>query len=280
MQFPGADLMHFHIIERGSAWLELDARQPLRALAPGDVIVIGRGHGHRLFDQPRRGGVEPITFPDELDEGRCMLVRHGRAEGGTVMICGSFSFDNAARHPLVRLLPRFMQIKAGSASGSAWVGPVARLLTAEAAAMRPGAQMVMSRLTDVLFVQVLRDWISDSALLPGWLTALSHPQIGPALAAVHEKPDAPWTVEKLAQHAHLSRTAFSTRFAATVGEPPQKYLTRLRMQQAARLLNQGQMNIASVASTIGYESESAFNKAFKRWHGRTPGAVRREAPRA
>jgi AraC-like DNA-binding protein len=146
--------------------------------------------------------------------------------------------------------------------------------------MRPGAQMVISRLTDVLFVQVLRDWISDSALLPGWLTALSHPQIGPALAAVHEKPDALWTVEKLARHAHLSRTAFSTRFAATVGEPPQKYLARLRMQQAARLLNQGQMSIASVASTIGYESESAFNKAFKRWHGRTPGAVRREAPRA
>jgi AraC-like DNA-binding protein len=276
IHFGGADAMHFHIIERGTAWLEVGAKQPARALAPGDVVVVGRGQGHRLSDQPGRSDLAPIIFPDPPDDGRCTVVRHGQAGGGTVMICGSFAFQHAAGHPLLALLPRLMQIKSASGPSRAWVGPVARMLTAEAAQMRPGAQTIISHLTDVLFVQVLRDWISDGAAAPGWLMALNHPQIGPVLAAVHERPDAQWTVERLAARARLSRTAFSARFAKVVGEPARKYLMRLRMQRAANLLAQGPLSISDVAESTGYESEAAFSKAFKRWHGKTPGEMRRD----
>lgn len=276
MQFPGADMMHFHIMERGSAALELEGKPPARALAPGDVVVIGRRRSYRLADQPGRTGIKPIAFPAECLDGRYDLIRHGKWEGGTVMICGAFSFDGPANHPLLELLPAFMQIKANSDPQAAWVNSVARLLTAEAAQMRPGVQTVISSLTDILFVQVLRNWMRDAAALPGWLSALQHPQIGPVLAAVHERPDARWTVAQLARRASLSRSAFSTRFAKVVGESAQAYLTRMRMQRAANLLRQEHLSLAEIASTVGYDSEAAFNKAFKRWRGKTPGQARRE----
>ena len=277
IQFPCQDMMHFHILERGSAWMELDAKPPARALAPGDVVVVGRGHGYRIADQPGRRGIEPIAFPEEGAEGRYCLIRHGSVEGGTVMICGSFMFDNAADHPLLELLPAFMHIKSTAEPAVGWVDFVARLLTAEVSQMRPGTQTVVSSLTDILFVQVLRYWMGNGAAPPGWLSALKHPQIGPVLALVHEQPDAPWTVEKLARRASLSRSAFSTRFAKVVGETAQAYLTRIRMQRAAKLLGQEHMSLGRVASAVGYDSEAAFNKAFKRWRGKTPGQFRREA---
>jgi AraC-like DNA-binding protein len=276
IQFPRQEIMHFHILERGSAWLELDAKPPARALAPGDVLVIGRGHGYRIGDQPGRRAIEPISFPHEGLEGRYCLIRHGSSEGGTAMICGSFSFESAADHPLLELLPPLMHIKSTSERGTAWVDFVARLLTAEVSHVRPGTQTVVSSLTDILFVEVLRHWMGDGAAAPGWLSALKHPQIGPVLAAVHERPEALWTVEKLARRASLSRSAFSTRFARVVGESAQAYLTRLRMQRATRLLSQEHLSLGRIASAVGYDSEAAFNKAFKRWRGKTPGQLRRE----
>jgi AraC-like DNA-binding protein len=275
IQFPRQDMMHFHILERGSSWLELGAKPPARALAPGDVVVIGRGQGYRITDQPGRR-VEPIAFPEEGLDDRYCIVRHGNSEGGTVMICGSFSFDSPADHPLLEMLPAFMHIKSANEPSTAWIDLVARLLTAEVSQMRPGTQTVVSSLTDILFVQVLRHWMGNGTTPPGWLSALKHPQIGPVLAAVHERPEAAWSVDKLAKRASLSRSAFSSRFAQVVGETAQAYLTRLRMQRAVKLLKQEQLSLGKVASAVGYDSEAAFNKAFKRWSGKTPGQSRRE----
>jgi AraC-like DNA-binding protein len=280
IEFPRQDMMHFHILERGSAWLELDAKPPPRALAPGDVMVIGSGRAFRITDQAGRRGVKPLPLPEEPLDDRFGLIRHGSAAGGTVLICGSFLFEEAAEHPLLELLPDFMHVRASSEPATAWLDLVARLLTAEVSQMRPGTQKVVSSLTDILFVQVLRQWMGEGAAMPaGWLGALQHPQIGPALAAVHERPDAVWTVDKLARRANLSRSAFSTRFAQVVGETAQAYLTRLRMQRAVRLLEKDHLSLTAIASAVGYDSEAAFNKAFKRWRGKTPGQVRREAER-
>jgi len=274
IQFPRQDMLHFHILERGSAWLELSAKSASRALAPGDIVVIGQGHGYRIADQAGRRGVQPIEFPEESADNRYQVLRHGHAGSGTVMICGSFLFDNAAGHPLLEMLPPLIHIKSDPATS--WIDFVARLLTAEVAQMRPGTQTVVSSLTDILFVQVLRHWMDAVATPAGWLTALKHPQIGPVLAAVHERPDAAWTVDKLARRASLSRSAFSARFAKVVGETAQDYLMRLRMQRAAKLLREEHLSLAKVASAVGYDSEAAFNKAFKRWRGKTPGQFRRE----
>ncbi len=286
IQFPRQDMMHFHILERGSAWLELGTKTPPRALASGDIVVIGQGHGYRIADQAGRRGVHPIEFPEGSDDDRYHVLRHGHAGGGTVMICGSFLFDNAAGHPLLEMLPPLMHITSTGARqpgarepnepATSWIDFVARLLTAEVAHMRPGTQTVVSSLTDILFVHVLRHWMDAGATPAGWLNALKHPQIGPVLAAVHERPDAAWTVDKLARRASLSRSAFSTRFAKVVGETAQDYLMRLRMQRAAKLLREEPLSLAKVASAVGYDSEAAFNKAFKRWRGKTPGQFRRE----
>jgi AraC-like DNA-binding protein len=155
-----------------------------------------------------------------------------------------------------------------------WLGAVVNLLSHEAGQLQPGSEIVISRLTDLLFIQVLRAWMREHAPRQGWLAALSHPQIGPVLAAVHEQPERAWTVEALAALAHLSRSAFSARFAKVVGEPAQTYLMRLRMQAAARLISERRASLAEIAAATGYESEAAFNKAFKRWHGLAPGQFR------
>lgn len=276
IQFPRQDIMHFHILERGTAWLELGAKPPARALAPGDVVVIGRDHGYRIADQVGRRGVEPIPFPEETSDDRYSVIRHGGSEGGTVMICGSFLFESAGEHPLLEMLPPFMHIKSTNEPSTAWINFVARLLTAEVSQVRPGTQTVVSSLTNILFVQVLRHWMDNGATPTGWLSALKHPQIGPVLAAVHERPEVSWTVDKLAKRARLSRSAFSARFAKVVGETAQAYLMRLRMQRAAKLLRNEHLSLGKIASAVGYDSEAAFNKAFKRWRGKTPGQFRRE----
>jgi transcriptional regulator GlxA family with amidase domain len=174
------------------------------------------------------------------------------------------------------MLPPFMHIKSTHEPGATWINFVARLLTGEVAQMRPGTQTVVSSLTNILFVQVLRHWMDNGAASAGWLSALKHPQVGPVLAAVHERPEAPWTVDKLAKRARLSRSAFSARFAKVVGETAQAYLMRLRMQRAAKLLRDEHLSLGQVAAGVGYDSEAAFNKAFKRWRGKTPGQFRRE----
>jgi AraC-like DNA-binding protein len=261
IDFPRQNMMHFHILERGNAWLELDAKPPPRALLAGDLVVIGPGRSFRITDQPARRNVKPLPLP----------------EARAVLICGSFQFDEAADHPLLDLLPDFVQVRSNGESAATCLDLVARLLTAEVSQRQPGTQKVISSLTDILFVQALRQWMGEGTVRPaGWLGALKHPQIGPVLAAVHERPEALWTVDKLARRANLSRSAFSTRFARVVGETAQVYLTRLRMQRALTLLEQDHLSLTEIASAVGYDSEAAFSKAFKRWRGKTPGQVRRE----
>jgi AraC-like DNA-binding protein len=276
MAFAGGNLAHFHIIERGSAWLALGgARSPV-ALAPGDVVVVGRGQDYAVRDTANDNGVEPIVFPPPDPFGRCTLIRHGHGGATTVMICGSFSFEEPETHPVLALLPAVMHLRAGAPNTVAWFEPMARFLVAEAATMRPGSQTVVTRLTDILFVQVLRAWLAEQPDAPSWLRGLGDPRIGPALALIHERPGEPWTVEKLATQAGLSRSPFTVRFTRVVGEPPQAYITRVRMQRAARLLREQEQSLAHVAQSVGYESESSFSKAFKRQFHKTPGQFRTE----
>lgn len=236
------------------------------------MLVIRSPAGHRLANLPGKRPVAPIVFSAEDDAGRMQTLRHGNAaKPDHVIVCGSFALQHAADHPLLRLLPPVMRLRPDAAD---WLGAVARLLSHEASQLQPGSEIVISRLTDLLFIQVLRAWMREHAPQQGWLAALSHPQIGPVLAAVHEQPERAWTVEALAALAHLSRSAFSARFAKVVGEPAQTYLMRLRMRAAARLVSERRASLAEIAAATGYESEAAFSKAFKRWHGLAPGQFR------
>ena len=204
---PGA-LSHFHVIERGGAWLELAGRPPL-ALAPGDLLVIAPGQSYRLVDQPGRKGGPIIEMSERETPGQHLLLQHGKNAPVTAVICGSFSFEYGDSHPVLALLPKVMHLRAGSIKSDASLQSMIQCLVAEVSAMNPGADTVISRLTDILFIHVLRAWLAEQPGRPSWLTALADHRIGPALALIHERPEQPWTVERLARKVGLSRALFS-----------------------------------------------------------------------
>ena len=276
MAFGASKLAHFHIVERGGAWLEMEGSKSPFALAPGDVVVVGRGNPYRLVDQPGNREPQAIELPPPDPSGRCILLRQGRGGATSVLICGSFSFEEAEGHPVLALLPKVMHLRGGRSPSDAWLDSMSRFLIAEASTMKPGTATILSRLTDILFVQVLRAWLAEQPDHPSWLSGLNDPRVGPALALIHERPGESWTVEKLAAKVGLSRSPFTVRFTRVVGEPPQTYLTRVRMQRAARLIREQESSLGQVALAVGYESESSFNKAFKRQYQKTPGQFRKE----
>jgi AraC-like DNA-binding protein len=162
-----------------------------------------------------------------------------------------------------------------------WLDAILQLLAVETALEQPGTETVVSRLTDILFVRALRTHLAS---LPegsqGWLRALKDPPMATALHLLHEQPEQPWTVEGLAERLAMSRSAFAARFKELVGEPPMSYLTRWRLQKAAHRMLEGDATLASIARAVGYETESAFGKAFRRHFGVTPGDYRKQTSRA
>jgi len=273
-----ADLAHFHIVERGSAWLEMEGQELPLALSKGDLLVITGSNKYRLVDQPGRKDSPPGPVPTDIDPfGRFNLIRQGGGAPKSILLCGSFSFDRTKSERIFALLPPILHLPAQTSKFALSIEPLTRLLITEVAAMRPGNNLVVSRVTDILFMQVLRVWLAQQPNSPSWLRALNDPRIGPALALIHREPGRSWSVVSLGKHVGLSRSAFTVHFTHIVGEPPQTYLTRVRMERAARMLRERRDTLAEIASAVGYESESSFNKAFRRIYEQTPGAYRRKA---
>jgi AraC-like DNA-binding protein len=191
------------------------------------------------------------------------------------MVCGSFSFAVPDGLPLLALLPELLRLR-GDGAPRGWLEPTLRMLAEEARQRRAGGTIVTSRLTDVLFVQVVRAWLDAQPAPAGnWLAALRDPRIGAALARIHGRPEHPWSVAELAAEVGMSRSPFAARFAALAGDPPLAYLARWRAQVAARLLRETSLALGAVADRVGYESEAAFSRAFRRAMGVAPGAYRR-----
>jgi AraC-like DNA-binding protein len=205
--------------------------------------------------------------------------------GGTAtgLLCAVVRFDHPAARRLAALLPRVLVVDASSAPQAEWMQGTLRFMAAEARALRPGGETVVTRLADVLVIQTIRSWIEhDPAAQTGWLGALRDRQVGPAIALIHRNPAWPWSVASLAAEVAMSRSAFAARFAALVGEPPMRYLARWRMQVARASLAEDDAPVGELGRRLGYESEAAFNRAFKWLVGVPPGAVRRRgdgAPR-
>jgi len=269
------DLAHFHVVQRGGCWLEM-AKGPPRALASGDLVVVTRGGPYELADRPGRRSTPLDRLFPASPSGRCTLVRHGGGGATSLLVCGSFSFAHPEGHPVLPLLPDVLHLQAGEET-SEWLEALPRFLAAEASANRPGSATILSRLTDVLFVQVVRAWLSTQPDEPSWLRALNDPRLARALAALHEDPGRDWSVRRLAAHAAMSRSPFSSRFTQIVGEPPYAYVARVRMERAGRMLREGRKTIAEVAAAVGYESESSFSRVFKRHFLVSPGAFRQHA---
>lgn len=272
----------FHVVMRGRAWLESDVLEAPIDLGPGDLVMLPRGAAHRLKDAPTTA-VQPLqrVLAENASNGDG-VIRIGRSDdaGGVVtdLVCGCFRFEGRRNDLLIDALPPILVLRADSNRAIPWLETTLGFIACEVKSARPGAPIVVSRLADVLFIQILRAYLSQVATNPpGWLRALSEPQIGAALSLVHQNPEHAWTVGSLASRVGMSRSAFAERFARTVGMPPLDYVTRWRMQKAAGLLRDGSATLAEVAGRVGYDSEAAFSKAFKRSLGTTPGAYRRSS---
>ena len=186
-------------------------------------------------------------------------------------------FADPERNPLLGALPRSFLVTRDQWSDAEWIFPLVTWIVREAASTRAGAQVVIHRLLELLWIQLVRTHVTKTpSLSNGWLRALSDAQIGGALSLIHEKPAEAFTVAGLAQAVGMSRSAFASQFTRLVGEPPLHYVARWRMLKASQLLKEDKQTLAEVANSVGYESEAAFSKAFKRWSGKAPGSYRRD----
>jgi AraC-like DNA-binding protein len=265
----------FHVIDRGDCFLRIDGDPTPLALAGGDLIVFPHGAGHQLADDPGTPARWQIPL-DEVMPDECMLIALGGGGATTSLLCGTFCLERADAHPLLALLPPLIHIRGHDDGAATWLETTLQFLTSEAGAQRPGAETIVRRLTEVLFVQVVRAWIEGHPTeTRGWLSALGDPRIGAAIGLLHRRPAQAWQVAELAAEVGLSRSAFAARFSALVGQPPLNYLAGWRMQLAAELLRTGDLALSEVAERVGYGSEPAFSKAFKRRVGLGPGAYRR-----
>lgn len=264
----------FYVITRGSCVLEIDRKR--LSLSGGDFVFIPGGRPFTLRDSIRTRAV-PAEQIYAARGGKCGgVLHHGGGGAPTTLVAGRYIFECVTRSPIVGSLPALLHVKGDGGSATGWLASTMQFVAAELEAEQPGFETVASRLGDVLFVQALR---AHLATLPeeqgGWLRALVDPGIGPVLQRVHEAPEKPWTLEGLARAAGMSRSVFAARFKSVVGEAPLKYLTRWRMHRASELVAAGGATVGAIARAVGYETESAFGKAFRRYVGETPGAFRR-----
>lgn len=270
-----ADCLMFHVVTSGRCWLEVDGAAP-RLLQPGDLALVPHGEGHCLLSDPGVPTAKLFDLPREQISERYEILRYGNGGAETSLICGAVRFDHPAAHQLIRLLPKLIWIEAWRSPQMEWIQSTLRLMATEARELRPGGETVITRLADILVIQIIRSWMAEDPLAQtGWLGALHDKQIGRAILLMQRDPARAWTVASLADEVAMSRSAFAARFRELVGEPPMQYLTRWRMNVALTWLKEENPSLGELADRLGYQSEAAFSRAFKRFIGISPGLARR-----
>ncbi|MBC7809813.1 MAG: AraC family transcriptional regulator [Burkholderiales bacterium] len=264
----------FHVISYGGAYLQVEGESSPIRVEDGDVVLFPTGHPHSLYDDP----ASPLTRLVHLDYNpqRGHQVVNYEGDGPMLlMLCGAFHFEYPNNFPLLHRLPKLIHIRGIQGRMEQGFADIVRLIARESATQQPGVEVMLRRLTELLFIQVIRLWIGQQAEASvRWAGALRDQPIRAALGLIHESPERRWTVKELAESAALSRSAFSARFTEMVGEPPMTYLTRWRMLRATRLLK-NEVRMEVIAHVLGYESEAAFRKAFKREIGIPPAQYRK-----
>lgn len=276
---PGAaHVIPFHIMMRGSCWVEsLDSDDPPAEIHEGDIVMYPFGHGHvfvtNLGDRP----------PPDLDAYRqpengefpIILNLHDGGPPTRRFVCGYLACDAAPFNPLLESLPTQV-VTRRPADGNHIEVDLIFSAVEEAGASRDGGQAILARLSELLFIRVLRRYVENlPERSPGWLAGLRDPAIGRALQRLHAEPARDWSLEELGRECAMSRAVFSERFSRCVGETPMRYLSKWRMQLASTILARTSLSIQEVAERVGYESEASFSRAFKGTVGLPPGAWRR-----
>jgi AraC-like DNA-binding protein len=270
-------LIEYHLVTRGDCWAGLIGEEAVQ-LQTGDIIVFPRGDAHVLSSKPGMrfkpdmanfAGADKTQLPFQLQFGG-----EGPEEAG--IVCGFLGCDARPFNPLLDALPRFLHLPATSPHRSTWLNHIVQAAVDESVNKRSGGESVLGRLSELMFIEVVRSYIQTlSNEETGWLAGLADRHIAAALNAMHGRPAQAWTLEDLAKTAALSRSAFAERFTQVLGQPPIQYLTEWRMHVATGLLANGKDGIAQIAAQVGYESEAAFSRAFKKLIGSPPAEWRR-----
>jgi AraC-like DNA-binding protein len=274
---PMPGYLWFHVVTAGRLWLETGADKG-SWIQLGDLALVPHGDGHVLRSEPGAPAPGILDLEREAVSDRYEILRHGEGGAPTSLICGAVRFEHPAAGNLIEILPPTIHIQASTSPRLEWMHGTLRLMASEACELRPGGEAVITRLGDILVIQAIRAWMySDPAAQRGWLGALQDSQIGRAISHIHRDPARNWTVASLAHELAMSRSAFAARFTELVGEPVMSYVARWRMQVAAAALTDQGVTVSQLADRLGYRSEAAFSRAFKRVTGVAPGTFRKGA---
>jgi AraC-like DNA-binding protein len=287
---PGTEhVVAYHLIAKGSGWAATDGEQPVR-LECGDIVMFPRGDRHVISRAPgmhaqpddsdwqftTRNDPQPIALAYHrgvLRPGELVAAEQASA----VVVCGFIGCDLRPFNPLIAAMPRLLHLRHDNQGGvGAWVAPLLEQAVSETRQRGAGSTALLERLSGMVFVAAARRYLESlSEGATGWLGALRDRHVGKAIALLHERPAERWTVDELGRQVGLSRSALHERFVELVGQPPMQYLTHWRLQLGAGALRDGRATVASIAQEVGYDSEAAFARAFKRLVGQPPAAWRR-----
>jgi AraC-like DNA-binding protein len=278
---PGStNLIIFHLLTEGRAYARLEGGERV-TLDAGDIVTFPHGDPHYLGNGEGGRTIDSATaLPTFLARG-LELVRTGGGGESSRFICGFLSCDPQLSQACLGGLPRLVKVNIREDASGQWLENSLRFSVTEAMAARAGSDAMLAKLSEVVFVETLRLYLRTlPAAEVGWLAGARDPIVGQALALLHGRPAEAWTIAALAQQVGASRSVLAERFRHFLGEPPMTYLTRWRLRLGAQALVSGRQGVAQIAGDVGYESEAAFNRAFKREFGLPPARYRNETKAA
>jgi AraC-like DNA-binding protein len=273
------NVSRFHFAHRGRCLVRIKPDEDPVRLEQGDLVIITRGASHTLYCDP--GTEHPALMLDDVVE-QSGFSGHGTLVYGvagthheTQLICGHFAFDNDARHPLIDALPAHIHIRNYGQSAGSWMENTLRVIGSEAGKELLGSDLIALKMSEIIYAQAVRTFLTEAGNAQKNLAGFSDPAIARALKAIHEFPGNQWTLEKLSQVAGLSRTSLSTKFSDFLSTTPLGYITQWRMQVARQRLIDTSASIVEIAESVGYQSEAAFGRVFKKHFGIAPASYRR-----
>jgi AraC-like DNA-binding protein len=269
----------FHAVDKGECWVRVEVDGSLFQVSEGDLLIFPEGAAHDILYSPSSTAVtlQQALVGQSEDSFLCTIRGPGPRNIRASFICGVFHFRDGGFHAFRSMLPPVLMIRGGKDPGN-WVRASLKRLSDEAASITPGAHTVISRLTDILLIEGVRHWLhSETGDSLGLLRGLHDPATSAALECIHSHPERPWTVESLADEVSLSRSSFAAHFAGVMGMPPLQYVTGWRMQLAKNWLHGSSLGLAEISERLGYASEDAFKRAFRREVGVPPGTYRKES---
>ena len=272
----GEHIVFFHWLIAGRCKARLVEGGETFEIAAGDLLMMPNDAAHLMGSDLQMKPIAAETLARPVADDGLLRIEYGGGGESTRFVCGFLACDKRLSRPVLDALPGMLRVPFGDDPAAAWLKSLLRLGAQETSARRPGSDTVLAKLSELLFVEAIRRYgESMPAGQTGWLAGLRDRFVGRALTLMHQKPSDAWTVDVLAGEVGLSRSALAQRFTELIGQPPMQYLTRWRLTVAAQRLRADSASLSAIAEQIGYESEAAFNRAFKREFGMPPATWRR-----